>query len=155
MTINNEQLMGALYATKCEQIQAAWLNPETRRFIGDGYAYAAAQRMYPYFSHTTEQAANDPFEDCYDIKREFVKEVIEYMDKLQLEDSKHPKLAFYELEQKFGGHHTNRGELIAIIQYCRYEGRFDEDFYKQIVSNAPAEANSFEEELDPMWIAIS
>ena len=146
-------LIKAIYETKCEQIQSTWLNPNTRKYINDGYAFAASVRMCPYF-HLT-YSINDPFENVYSIKQDFVKEVIKYLDETWLADKNSDALEFYNLETTFGGHHSNRSELIYIIRYCSLSDRFDNSFYNKIMSNAPAEANSgLNDSLDTFYITI-
>ena len=57
-------------------------------------------------------------------------------------------LGFYNLEDEFGGR-GSRVDLIHAIEYCRIDGRFDEDTYKAIEANAPVEANTLRSSYEP------
>lgn len=75
-------------------------------------------------------------------------EVLDYIDKCWL-DKCLDKIAFYDLETKFGGYQTNRMELIHTIEYARISRRFDDEVYNAIESNAPMEANSLSSTFEP------
>jgi hypothetical protein len=90
----------------------------------------------------------DAFDEVYAVKREFVNEVIKYVDdRWRAEDLK--AIGFYKLEDKFGGYKNNRIELICALEYARIEGRFDETVWKAIEADAPVEANSLDATFTP------
>ncbi len=90
----------------------------------------------------------DPFDEIYKVKRDFMLEVLKYVDELALAGN-YDALAFYKLEDKFGGYKANRIELIQTLEYARIDRRFDEKVWKAIESDAPAEANSLDAKFSP------
>lgn len=146
------ELLKAIYAMKCEQIQIAWLNPQTRKFISNGLAFAASRRMYPYF-HINEADAG-LFDEAYTVSKDFVTRVVEYIDNIYTNNPMPEDLQFYNLERHFGGHHIYRGELITIIRYCYLSDVFNNETYSMIMSNAPVEAHGLTRPLEEQDIAI-
>ncbi|MBB3993761.1 hypothetical protein GGR95_001392 [Sulfitobacter undariae] len=117
-------------------------NPE--RF-DDALAFAYENRLAPVFHEVIlrETHGEDPFKDAYAVSAEFMNEVLDYIDE-RWRDKKFDELGFYDLESHFGGHHAKRIELIHTIEYARITGRFDDDLYNAVESNAPSEANSID-----------
>jgi|GEM_PF-2730942 len=136
---NNEMLMRAIYETKREQLMLGWLDADKRKYMNDAYVYAHNVRMYPFFQH--DATRSDPFETIYDIKKELVKEVIEFIDKVWLADKESEDLQFYNLETKFSSK-LDRHTLMCIIRYCYISDRFCDNFYSTAMSNAPVEVHN-------------
>lgn len=138
----------ALYEIKRQGFLLGYIqNPD--RF-GDALAFAYYHRIAPVLHEdiARETYDGDPFEDIYAVKRDFILEVLKYIDERDLAGD-HDALGFYKLEEQFGGYKTNRMELIHALEYIRIEGRFDDKVWAAIESNAPAEANSLEAKFSP------
>jgi hypothetical protein len=101
------------------------------------YLYSVANNIFPYFHTNWCCDDNDPYQDCYTINKDFVTEVIEYMDDLWIHSKPIP--TFYDLESKYTKEY--RCELVAILRYCYLHQGFDENFYKAIIERSPCEAN--------------
>lgn len=113
-------------------------------------AYAYEHRIAPVFHEeiAREKYGEDLFKEVYDVSADFMDEVYAYMDECDL-NKKLDQLAFYKLEDKFGGYKRNRLELIRTIEYARVSGRFGDDVYKAIEKDAPAEANRIDDKFEP------
>lgn len=128
----------ALYETKRQHFLASFIqNPD--RF-SQSLAYAYENRLEPIFNESIQRETYeaDPFKDVYAVDGDFIEEVLKHIDTLDLA-GRHDELAFYTLEDKFGGR-ADRMELIAAIEYMRIDGRFDDRVYDAITANAPMEA---------------
>jgi hypothetical protein len=85
-----------------------------------------------------------PFYETYDVGFELVKEIAELLDKKWRDNE---KITFYDVENpyKLGGQHWNgkdvRVDLINICRYFYLSNMFDEDFWKEFMSNSPSEAS--------------
>lgn len=135
------QQLVALYELKRQSFLFAYIqNPDQ---FSDALAYSYYHRVAPIFHENIEHETygNDPFNDIYAVKRDFISEVTKYVDEQWLVRN-FEAIAFYNLEEKFGGYKANRIELIHALEYTRIDGRFDEEVWKAIESNAPSEANS-------------
>ncbi|MEQ9608782.1 MAG: hypothetical protein RLN99_14055 [Kiloniellaceae bacterium] len=122
-------------------------NPD--RF-SDALAFAYFHRVAPVFHEVIayETYDSDPFDEVYAVKRDFINEVLKYIDECD-HAGDYDALGFYKLEDKFGGYKTNRMELLYALEYIRIDGRFGDEVWKAIESNAPAEANSIEATFSP------
>ena len=147
----------AVYETKREQLMLGWLNPNTREYIDDAYAYAYSQRMFPFF-HEEEKHETDPFADVYDIKRNFIDEVTEYLDEFDRMDESNPErqnLNFASMEDKFGGYRNKRVELIVVLRYCFLSDRFMPTLYETILKNSPpVEVQSFNRPIEELSFTL-
>ena len=118
------------------------LNPATSNLISDSYAYAWYTNTFPYL-HNSD--IHYDLKDCFSIKEEQVKLILETADKNWLNKK---NLTFYEYEDFF---HTNnkeynigRDELIRVFRYSYLEKSFDSNFWKKLLEeyNYPVEANT-------------
>ena len=143
-----DQQLVALYEIKRQAFLNGFIqNPQC---FAPALAYAYFHRVAPIFHEAVarEHLGSDPFAEVYAVKREFVNDVTKYVDDRWLaKDLK--AVEFYKLEQKFGGHHVNRIELIHTLEYARIDGKFDEALWKAVESNAPSEANSLDSTFTP------
>jgi hypothetical protein len=135
--MSEDLILKAIYEAKREQLLLGWKNPENHRSIDIGYAFAYDHRMCP--TQTQDPDRVDPFEDTYEINRAFIEDVLLYLDGQWLKGNTDVP-TFYELENKYG--REKRYELMCVLRYAKVLKMFDDDFYKKIVSNAPAEANT-------------
>ena len=138
----------ALYEVKRLQFLMGYVQFPNK--ISDAHAFAVFHRMAPIFHENIlrEVHGEDPFDDAYAVKKEFITEVLRYVDERWLEKD-FDALGFYNLEEKFGGYKTNRIELIHSLEYMRIDGRFDDAFWNAVEANAPAEANSIDSTFTP------
>lgn len=129
----------ALYHLHRFQITLNARNHEGELRLPQAFLYAIANGVYPYF-HQTWSCENDPYVDCYRIKKEFISEVLEYVDNLWRKGQ--PVPTFYQLESKFGK--GFRVELIDIFRYCFLGEQFDDNFYEQLLraTDHPTEASN-------------
>ena len=86
--------------------------------------------------------------EVYAVKASFVDEVTKYVEECRIAN-KFPEIGFYKLEEKFGGYKVSRSELKRALEYARIDGRFDDNVWKAIESDAPAEANSLSDKFSP------
>src|SRR5690606_22693060 len=116
----------------------------------DAHAFAVQNRLAPIFHENIlrETYGEDPFEEVYAVKADFITEVLKYVDERWLAED-FDALGFCNLEGKFGGYKTNRVELIHSLEYMRIDGRFDDKVWAAIEANAPAEANSLDSTFSP------
>ena len=144
----------ALYEIKRQSFLSGYIqNPD--RF-SNALAFAYEHRLAPIFNERImrEVYDGDPFEDVYAVKAEFMEAVIKYVDDKWLAKDL-SKIGFYDLEDKFGGHQTNRVELIYTLEYARISRLFDDNLWKAIESNAPVEANSLAATFGPEDVEFS
>jgi len=144
----------ALYEIKRQSFLLGYVqNPD--RF-SDALAFAYYHRMAPVFHEdiARETYGGDPFEDIYAVKRDFILEVLKYVDERAL-DHDYEAIQFSKLEDKFGGYKTNRMQLIYALEYARIDRRFDEKVWAAIESNAPMEANPLDATFLPQDVDFS
>lgn len=143
-----DNVLVAIYETKRQNLLTAFIqNPD--RF-DPALAYAYEKRLAPIFHEdiARETYGSDPFADIYAVKADFMDEVLTYIDDRALAKD-FDAIQFYNLEAKFGGHHSNRVELLHTIEYARIARRFSDEVYTAIESNAPIEANSIDATFEP------
>jgi len=61
---------------RCAILQTK-INPQTNSFISDDYAYAWYSSVYPLFD---ENELTKLYKDVFEVKKEIVEEVLEYLD---------------------------------------------------------------------------
>jgi len=144
----------AIYELKRQAFLLGYI--QNREHFSDALAFAYYHRVAPIFHEAImkETYAEDPFDDVYAVKKEFVSDVLKYVDEQSLAGNLQA-IEFYKLEDRFGGYKTNRIELIRALEYARIDRRFDEKVWAAIESNAPAEANSLEATFSPSEIHFS
>ena len=134
-----KQKLQPAYLNYCNQILLIKImqakNVSQDHVVTDADAYAASAKMCPIFNRNFEEDGRDPFSLAYEIKREFVEKVTNYVDAIWLQNPEDPQLRFYALERKFG----NRPHLIDIFRYCFLEGKFD-GMYDTLLSDSPSQA---------------
>lgn len=144
----NETLLAALYETKRQNFLIGFVtNPE--RF-DPALAFAYYHRMAPVFNEDDlrETEGGDPFESVYSVKRHFVLDVANDVDKNWLEGSLE-NVQFNTLEDRFGGYKANRMEILVVLEYCRIAGRFDDALFNAVAKGAPVEASKIDATFKP------
>lgn len=144
----------ALFELKRQSFLIGYIQNPAR--YSDALAFAYYRRIAPIFHEDAarETYGGDPFDEVYAVKREFVSEVTKYVDELWCAGNLEG-LGFYKLEDKFGGYKANRVELIYALEYTRIDGRFDEEVWKAIESDAPIEASSLDAKFSPEEVNFS
>lgn len=144
----------ALYETKRQAFLLGYVQFPQK--FSAAHAFAVYHRVSPIFHEDIAREVHgvDPFEDLYAVKRDFILEVLNYVDQRSLEND-FEALGFYQLENKFGGYKANRMELIHSLEYMRIDGRFDEKVWSAIQADAPAEANSLDDSFSPEDVYFS
>ena len=110
----DNQTMKALYYLRKNQIVLSFRLNSEKCGISASQAYAWSHDCYPFFHVDDEDDEAELYLDFFKVKKDFVTEVIEYLDAEWLKNKFH---TFYELEDKFG---RNRVELIHILRYLEY-----------------------------------
>jgi len=137
-------VMRALVDIQRTQVVLAKLAKQTEGLVPSSYAYALDKRLCPVFD--TEDG--HPFDEGYDIKREFANSVLKYCDQKWLAGE---APSFYDLEDHFG---RQRVELIHILRYAHLSRRFDDAFFKAVLANCPSEAHGLAEPFDPSELGV-
>ncbi len=138
----------ALYEIKRQGFLLGFIqNPKN---FDPALAYAHQHRMAPFFHEEImrEHHGADPFEAAYRISADFMDKVYEYLDECDINE-KLEDVAFYKLEDHFGGYKKHRIELIRTIEYARISGRWGDELYAAIAKDAPAEANHIDSSFEP------
>ena len=115
----------------------------------DALAFAYDNRISPILHEDIRRESydEDPFEEAYSVKADFVTSVLKRIDELWgAEDF--DALAFYSLEDHYGGRGV-RVDLVHCIEYFRIDGTFDDAVYRAIEANAPMEANQLASTFSP------
>jgi len=144
--VNHE--LAALYEVKRQSFLIGFIqNPD---HFNPALAFAYFNRVAPIFNEYLDREAHgfDPFDAVYAVKADFVESVTKFVDKHWLAKN-FSAIGFYDLEANFGGHHTNRVELIKVLEYARIAGGFDEATWKAIEANAPIEATDLAAKFSP------
>ncbi|MGR3366047.1 MAG: hypothetical protein ACU0CC_14675 [Sagittula sp.] len=138
----------ALYEIKRQTFLQGYIaNPD--RF-DDALAFAHMHRLAPIFHEVSvrEEHGEDPFAEAYWIDAEFAGSVTSHLDKLWKAEN-YEDMAFYKLEDKFGGYHNKRMELVFVLEYTRISGRFNDKTFEAIEADAPSEANNLDSTFSP------
>jgi hypothetical protein len=75
---SNDMTIRAIFELKRQELILAKLNPATRKFVDDAYAYAIRHRLCPVAHESNGET--DPFESCYSTSRKFALKVLNYAD---------------------------------------------------------------------------
>lgn len=132
------------------------LTPETSKYVSEGYAYAWANDIYPYFDD--ENDLHKGYEDEFELSKEKISEILEYLDKKWKNGKNH---TFYELEDHFhvlqGDLNITRHDLINILRYTYLNDRFDDKFWDKLLegSDYPIEAESITSDFNPIYIGFN
>jgi hypothetical protein len=124
----------ALYHLHRYQIILNMKNADGIYQLPVAYLYSVAHNIFPYFHTSWCSEDDDPYQDCYTLKKDLVTEVIEYMDELYTNSKSIP--TFYNLESRYT--RELRCELVGILRYCYLHKVFDDKFYKAIMNELPA-----------------
>lgn len=123
-------------------ILQAKFNPETSNKISDGYAYAWANDVYPFFHDNQDWHVG--FENVFKINKDKISNIVSFINERYINNKFY---TFYELEDRFGL--ENRVALIDILRYTYLSRRFTKDiFWKNLMSDYPAEAGLLISEFD-------
>lgn len=144
----------ALYEIKRQSFLLGYIqNPGN---FSDALAFAYYHRIAPIFHEdiARETHGKDPFDEVYAVKREFISDVLKYVDERWAANDLQA-IGFYNLEDKFGGYKANRVELIHALEYARIDGRFDETVWSAVQGNAPIEANTLAAKFSPNDVNFS
>lgn len=110
-------------------------NPETCNKISDGYAYAWAHDVYPFFHDMMDWHIG--FENVFRVNKDKISNIISFIDEGYINKKYY---SFYQLEDKYG--QNSRVALIDILRYTYLSGRFSRDiFWETLMSDHPAEAS--------------
>lgn len=136
--------MKALYYIRKNQIVLSYRMDSEKCGIPASQAYAWSHDCYPFFHVGDDDDEAELYLEYFKVKKEFVTEVIEFLDAEWLQDKFH---TFYELEDKFG---RNRVELITILRYCFLDDRFGQksEFWTTLKKDCPVEAHHIDSPLD-------
>lgn len=148
-----DQQLIALYEIKRQSFLIGYIqNPG---HFDDALAFAYFNRLAPIFHEDImrEKYDIDPFAEVYAVKAGFMNDVLKYVDERDAAGD-HAAIEFYTLEDNFGGYKANRIELIHTLEYARIDGRFNDDVWKAIERNAPAEANRLEKAFSPKDVSF-
>ena len=132
-------VLKALYQLHRTQILLHAKDNDGQYQFPDAFLYAVAHHVYPMWHQSWDDDDNDPFESLYHTKKEFIEDVMEYVDNLWHQQKTIP--SFYQLEEKYG--RECRISLIHSFRYCYLNGGFDEKFFSQLLDhqNYPVEAS--------------
>lgn len=144
----NETLLAALYETKRQNFLIGFVNNPER--FDAALAFAYYHRIAPIFHENDlrETEGGDPFDSVYSVKRQFVMDVANDVDKNWL-DGTLENVQFNKLEDRFGGYKANRMEILFVLEYCRIAGRFDDALFAAVAAEAPLEASTIDATFTP------
>lgn len=145
--IEQSNLLKALYDIHKKQITHFYMEHPNQSEYSESYVFAIYHDCFPFFD-SEEDDAEEIFEHCEFVTRSFATEVLTYLDS---EWCKRKYYTFYEIENKFGGHHKNRGELIILLRYVFLSKKFDTPFWDKLNENAPSEAAGITDERIREW----
>jgi antitoxin MazE len=147
---DSEVILKALAEIRRGQIVATKANPQTKKVYTHAFVYAVRHSVYPIFEENVDPAASAaenrrrlPFYDTYDVPHDTVKEIAELLDK-QFSDK--GKITFRDVEDAYTGgreHWNGKSVRVDLVHICRYfylQGMFNKQFWKQFLSDCPAEA---------------
>ena len=131
--------LNALYQLHRYQILLNAKSPDGEYRFPKGYLYAVAHDVYPLWHESWHTSESDPFESLYHTKKEFIANVMKYVDDLCI--SKKDLPSFYDLETIYG--RENRSSLIRSFRYCYLNRGFDDTVYKALFGESahPTEAS--------------
>jgi len=152
------RLYSALADIRKRQILLSKFDDNTKYFYPDSYAFAIRNSVYP-IQHEDRMMEDDsdaiyaslPFYDTYDVPCEQVEELATMLDEKWLAKE---KITFYGLERHYGyrsgnsswkGTHVRVG-LLHCLRYFYLQDLFDEEFWKEILSDSPSEAKGITRE---------
>lgn len=148
----DEIILKALAEIRRGQILATKANPQTEDLYTNAYVHAIMHSVCPIFEEEVGFAENTderlnlfPFYETYDVPHHLVQEISELMD-VKWRDK--DKITFYDIEEQYGlgdKHWFGKVLRVDLINICRYfylRGMFDEEFWKQFMSDRPSEASS-------------
>lgn len=143
-----ETLLAAIYETKRQNFLIGFVNHPER--FDPALAFAYYHRAAPIFHENDlrETEGGDPFENIYSVKRQFILDVTNDVDKNWL-DGTLENVQFNKLEDRFGGYKANRMEILLALEYCRIAGRFDDALFDAVVAGAPIEASKIDATFKP------
>jgi hypothetical protein len=149
--------MTAAFETRCFLFLSTFLQHHER--MDKALAYAWDTRIYPIFHRSLERehhGGTDCHAAVYAVKEDFIDKLSKYLDNKWLAAKQGAKLegvAFYDLEDKFGGRAV-RSALIHCIRYFWLQDAFDEELYKAIEAHAPMEAHGLTSEFGPDDVSL-
>lgn len=149
-------ILKALAEVRRRQIVATKFNPQTEELYSDAYVYAVQNSVYPineehvgFEDGLSEILDSLPFHETYDVGFELVKEIAGLLDKKWLAKE---KITFYDVESPYrlhGEHWKGKDVRMDLINMCRYfylSNMFDKEFWRQFMSESPAEASGVTDE---------
>ena len=145
-------ILKALAEIRRGQILSTKANPQTADLYTDAYAHAIMHSVCPIFeeeigfAESTDEKLNlFPFYETYDVPHNLVQEIAELINPKWLNKE---QVTFYNIEEQYdvGGKQwpgkVLRVDLINICRYFYLRNMFDEEFWKQFMSDCPSEASS-------------
>lgn len=148
----SKDVLKAIYETKRDQLIIAYKNHDECSYISDSYIYAYYCRMCPVFE-LSDDIENDPFHEVYDIKKDFIMSLLDYLGDIYNDEQKKTP-SFRMIECEFGGYKVNRMEIVFVLRYFFLNSFYDEDFYKDILRESPVEANGINRPLEASEIYL-
>jgi hypothetical protein len=147
----NDIHLRALYEIHRHQILFNAKDASGQLNFPEGYLYAVANRVFPYFHSSWCGDEDDPFASCYRVPSDFMERVITDLDQQWLAGT---VPTFYNVERKYG--HEQRAALIDIFRYSFLSHKFDSTFYQSLLANAgaPTEANGLSRPFDESEIHL-
>jgi hypothetical protein len=91
--------------------------------LPEAYLYAVAKGIYPHYHKEWCQGNDDPYSDCYAIKEDFIKKIVESLET--------DKLTYLDLERLHGGN-KDRHRLKMILRYAYLSENGHNELYEQI-----------------------
>ena len=145
-----DTILKAVYELKRQELLFAKFDRPTSKVIPDAVAFAYKHRLCPilHVSHNPDLGQENPFEDAYQISRQFAKTALDYCDEKWKNNR---AVTFYELEEFF---HGNRHEIHTVLRYAALSGRFDYYFFRQLESDGPVEARGLNAPFKPAEISL-
>ena len=137
--MSDSVFMDILFAQQRERV--IFMKSMSESIYHDAYAYAWANGVHPALhasDYSTADRIHEFFSEHFLISKEFVDEVLIYMDDLSLK-GKPP--TFYELEESFGGR-CERTSLVKICRYIYLNNTFDKSTFDALLEEGkhPSEA---------------
>ena len=150
MTVTPE--LKALYQLHRTQILLHAKTNDGQYQFPEAFLYAIAYHVYPMWHQSWHDDDDDPFEPLYHTKKEFIEDLMKYVDGLWIQQKPIP--SFYQLEEKYGREH--RASLIHGFRYSYLNRGFDKKFFSQLLDhpNYPSEASGICEPLKDHELSI-
>lgn len=132
----------ALFELARFNVLTASITPGPDQRLADAFVFAWDRKLFPVFD---ESDLANAFEDGFDISKEKIDSLIEYLGDRWSAGS---VPTFYELEDHYNSRGPNaewrRSELISVLRYAKLSEQFDTAFFQTLLTEMkhPTEATS-------------